>query len=239
MQTLITSTRTARIIFKPAVFGVSLWPAAAFARDVWFGELGPDPYRRAIVDSGDWALGFLVFTLALTPARRLTGWHWLNLFRRMLGLFAFFYASVHALVYVTFEPLARRCATRRRWQRVGGCGRRDRPDWTRDCGQAVHRTRRHRGRRPVAVGSDVKCGDDSPPRRKTMAASASPGIPGGSRQPAPSLVAAWRSLSRRCIRSVACDPGDRPARVVASQRPTADHLSADFANISAQTPDSE
>jgi len=106
MQTLITSPRTARIILKPAVFGLSLWPAAAFARDVWFGELGPDPYRRAIVDSGEWALWFLVFTLALTPARRLTGWHWLNLFRRMLGLFAFFYASVHALVYVTFEPLA-------------------------------------------------------------------------------------------------------------------------------------
>ena len=103
MQTLITSPRTARIILKPAVFGLSLWPAAAFARDVWFGELGPDPYRRAIVDSGEWALWFLVFTLALTPARRLTGWHWLNLFRRMLGLFAFFYATLHLLTWVVLD----------------------------------------------------------------------------------------------------------------------------------------
>jgi sulfoxide reductase heme-binding subunit YedZ len=102
----MTSTRTVRLALKPAVFGLSLWPAAAFARDVWAGQLGPDPYRRAIGDSGDWALWFLIFTLGLTPARRLTGWHWLNLFRRMFGLFAFFYASVHTIVYVTFEPLA-------------------------------------------------------------------------------------------------------------------------------------
>jgi sulfoxide reductase heme-binding subunit YedZ len=102
----MTPTRTARLILKPAVFGLSVWPTMMFARDLWFGQLGPNPYRRAILDSGDWALWFLVFTLALTPARRLTGWHWLNVFRRMLGLFAFFYASVHALVYVTFESFA-------------------------------------------------------------------------------------------------------------------------------------
>jgi sulfoxide reductase heme-binding subunit YedZ len=102
----MTSTRTARIILKPAVFGLSLWPTVAFARDLWVGQLGPNPYRRAILDSGEWALWFLVFTLALTPARRLTGWHWLNRFRRMLGLFAFFYASVHALVYATFVSFA-------------------------------------------------------------------------------------------------------------------------------------
>jgi len=100
------STQAARVILKPAVFGLSLWPSVAFARDMWLGQLGLHPYRRLIVDSGDWALWFLVFTLMLTPARRLTGWHWLNLFRRMLGLFAFFYASVHALAYIAFGPLA-------------------------------------------------------------------------------------------------------------------------------------
>ena len=95
-----------RIMLKPAVLGLSLLPAAAFAWDVWLGQLGPHPYRRLIVDSGDWALWFLIFTLLLTPARRLFGWRWLNLFRRMLGLLAFFYASVHVAAYVTFEPLA-------------------------------------------------------------------------------------------------------------------------------------
>src|SRR4030095_10337022 len=82
MQTLITSTRTARIILKPAVFGLSLWPAAAFARDVWFGGPGPAPSRHAIGATGG------------------------TLLRRILGVCAFFYASVHALVNVTFEPLA-------------------------------------------------------------------------------------------------------------------------------------
>jgi methionine sulfoxide reductase heme-binding subunit len=100
------SAQAARVILKPAVFGLSLWPSVTFAWDMWLGQLGLHPYRRLIVDSGDWALWFLVFTLMLTPARRLTGWHWLNLFRRMLGLFAFFYASVHALAYVTFESFA-------------------------------------------------------------------------------------------------------------------------------------
>jgi len=102
----MTSTQAVRIIVKPAVFVWSLWPVGAFVWDVWLGQLGPDPYRRLIVDSGDWALWFLIFTVTLTPVRRLTGWHWLNFFRRMLGLLAFFYALVHALAYVTFEPLA-------------------------------------------------------------------------------------------------------------------------------------
>src|SRR4029450_1480889 len=106
MQTLTPSTRTARIILKPAVFGLSLWPAAAFARDVWFGKLGLDPYRRAIVGRGDWALGFVGFKRALARARRDTEWRWLYSFRGMLGLFAFSYAPVHALVNVTLEPLA-------------------------------------------------------------------------------------------------------------------------------------
>jgi len=53
--------------------------------------------------TGDWSLRFLLLTLAVTPVRRLTGWNGLQRFRRMLGLFAFFYVSLHFGVYLIFD----------------------------------------------------------------------------------------------------------------------------------------
>ena len=61
--------------------------------------LGPEPGRAVVFFSGTWALNFLLITLAVTPLVRHAKWRWLMIHRRMLGLFAFFYASLHLLAY--------------------------------------------------------------------------------------------------------------------------------------------
>jgi sulfoxide reductase heme-binding subunit YedZ len=64
-------------------------------------------YFNGIVrTTGFWSLRFLCLTLAITPLRWLTGWHWTVKFRRMMGLFSFFYAAVHTIAYVAFGPAA-------------------------------------------------------------------------------------------------------------------------------------
>lgn len=68
--------------------------------------LGRDPYRRLIRDTGIWSLWCLAATLAMTPLRRITGWQRLPTFRRTLGLFAFFYASLHTIAYMVFDRVA-------------------------------------------------------------------------------------------------------------------------------------
>lgn len=65
--------------------------------------LGANPVEYIIRNLGDWALRFLLITLAITPLRRLTGWNWLLRFRRMLGLYAFFYALVHFNIYLGLD----------------------------------------------------------------------------------------------------------------------------------------
>ncbi len=85
---------------KPLVFALCLLPFAHLVWDAMHGTLGPDPVAQLEHRSGDWALRLLLATLAITPLRKLTGWHKLIRFRRMLGLFAFFYVSVHLLIYL-------------------------------------------------------------------------------------------------------------------------------------------
>jgi sulfoxide reductase heme-binding subunit YedZ len=65
--------------------------------------LGANPVEFITRNTGDWTLYFLCITLAVTPLRRLTGWSWLVRLRRMLGLFAFFYASLHFLTFLWFD----------------------------------------------------------------------------------------------------------------------------------------
>jgi sulfoxide reductase heme-binding subunit YedZ len=78
-------------------------PAAILAWDAWNHQLGPNPPDQAIHVTGLTALTFLTLTLAVTPVRKITGLNWLSHFRRMLGLFAFFYASVHLFIFFGFE----------------------------------------------------------------------------------------------------------------------------------------
>ena len=64
--------------------------------------LGPDPGKALVLMQGEWAIRFLLLTLAVTPIRRLTGWNGVQKVRRMLGLFTFFYASLHLASYAVF-----------------------------------------------------------------------------------------------------------------------------------------
>ena len=91
------------MITKPLVFLVSLLPLAWLGWLAWQGELGANPVETLSHHTGDWSLRFLLLTLAVTPARRLTGWNRLQQFRRMLGLFAFFYVGLHLAVYLIFD----------------------------------------------------------------------------------------------------------------------------------------
>ncbi|MBN8481134.1 MAG: sulfoxide reductase heme-binding subunit YedZ [Xanthomonadales bacterium] len=88
---------------KPLVFAAALVPLLLLALDTRAGTLGADPVATLEHATGLWALRFLLATLAITPLRRLTGWHGLVRYRRMLGLFAFFYASLHLAIYLVVD----------------------------------------------------------------------------------------------------------------------------------------
>ncbi|MBX3693172.1 protein-methionine-sulfoxide reductase heme-binding subunit MsrQ [Dokdonella sp.] len=88
---------------KPFVFAAALLPLALLVLATHSGTLGPDPVATLEHETGLWALRFLLATLAITPLRRATGWHWLLRYRRMLGLFTFFYASLHLVIYLVVD----------------------------------------------------------------------------------------------------------------------------------------
>lgn len=87
---------------KALVFVLALLP---FARLAWGTASGSftDPLAAITNGSGEWALYFLCITLGVTPLRRLTGWNWLVKLRRMLGLYAFFYALLHFIAFLWFD----------------------------------------------------------------------------------------------------------------------------------------
>jgi methionine sulfoxide reductase heme-binding subunit len=88
---------------KPLVFAASLVPAVHLVYLGFTGDLGVNPAETLQLETGVWALRFLVFTLAVTPVRRVTGWNRVIQYRRMLGLFAFFYAVAHFLTYLVLD----------------------------------------------------------------------------------------------------------------------------------------
>jgi sulfoxide reductase heme-binding subunit YedZ len=92
-------------LVKPFLFAAACVPAASLAYALWNGGagLGANPAETLQLETGIWALRFLLASLAITPLRRLTGWNRLIQYRRMLGLFAFFYATLHLSTYVVFD----------------------------------------------------------------------------------------------------------------------------------------
>ncbi len=94
-----------RLIWKPVVFLVCLAPALLVVGDAveLTGRLGANPVEEIQDRFGIWALRFIMTTLAVTPLRRLTGWNWLARFRRMFGLFTFFYALMHFLTWLILD----------------------------------------------------------------------------------------------------------------------------------------
>lgn len=86
-------------ILKPLLFVAALGPAAALGYFAYTGDLSANPVDYIEDFTGDWALAMLMISLAVTPLRRLTKWNDLIKLRRMLGLFAFFYAVLHVLTW--------------------------------------------------------------------------------------------------------------------------------------------
>jgi methionine sulfoxide reductase heme-binding subunit len=92
-----------RRVLKPIVFITALLPTAWLVWAAFTNHLGANPAETLQLQTGRWALRLLLATLTVTPLRRLTGWNDIIRFRRMLGLFAFYYASLHFLTYLVLD----------------------------------------------------------------------------------------------------------------------------------------
>jgi sulfoxide reductase heme-binding subunit YedZ len=110
----LTVTQQYRWIYKPLVFAACSVPAVLMVLGVLVAlgklshggmDLGADPVNRLIHACGITALNLLLVTLAVTPVRDITGWRNLIRLRRMLGLFAFFYALAHFSVYLSLDQV--------------------------------------------------------------------------------------------------------------------------------------
>ena len=88
---------------KAGVFLAALVPLGAIVAATAAGELGANPVEALLHHFGEWSLRLMLATLAITPLRRLTGWSQAVRLRRMLGLFAFFYAALHLATYVVLD----------------------------------------------------------------------------------------------------------------------------------------
>jgi sulfoxide reductase heme-binding subunit YedZ len=98
---LLSKTHWAAI--KMVVFLLSLAPFGMLVYGAVNDQLGANPIEALHFGFGDWALRFLCIGLALTPIKTMTGQSWPTRFRRMMGLFAFFYASLHLLVFIVLD----------------------------------------------------------------------------------------------------------------------------------------
>ena len=92
-------------ILKAALFVTALVPASLLVAGVFTDDLGANPIEYITHETGWFALAFLVVSLTITPLRRVTGWHEIIRVRRMLGLFAFFYATLHLLTWFVFDHM--------------------------------------------------------------------------------------------------------------------------------------
>ena len=88
---------------KILVFGLCLVPTLVLIWDSFTGGLSVNPIEDITHRTGDWALRFLLLTLAISPFRWLSGWNGAMRYRRMLGLFTFWYASLHFSTYIVFD----------------------------------------------------------------------------------------------------------------------------------------
>lgn len=92
-----------QIYIKRLIFIISLWPILSLSVAIFLNNLGANPVEFIERHFGKWALIFLCLTLSMTPLRRITHMNQWILYRRMLGLFTFFYATVHLLCYIGLD----------------------------------------------------------------------------------------------------------------------------------------
>ena len=89
--------------FKPSIFVLSTIPFLIISYKIIFNKLGPEPVKEITHFTGEWTLIFICLTLAMSPLKKLTNLNFWVKARRMLGLFVFFYASLHLLTYVGID----------------------------------------------------------------------------------------------------------------------------------------
>ena len=89
--------------FKPGVFILSIIPFALIVYKIFFNKLGPEPVKEITHFTGEWTLIFICLTLSMSPLKKLTNLNFWVKFRRMFGLFVFFYASLHLLTYIGID----------------------------------------------------------------------------------------------------------------------------------------
>jgi sulfoxide reductase heme-binding subunit YedZ len=99
----MSSSQLVRTVVKPIVFVAALGPLAWLVYNMVWGDLGANPIETITNTTGIWTLRFIVITLAITPVRWLTKWNPIINFRRMLGLFAFFYGTIHFMIYFVLD----------------------------------------------------------------------------------------------------------------------------------------
>ncbi len=95
--------RQAEPALKSLLFLACLSPVLILAWQGWRDLLGANPIETVTHDTGIWSLRMLLLTLTVTPLRKITGWNGIIRIRRMLGLFAFFYASLHLMTYLWLD----------------------------------------------------------------------------------------------------------------------------------------
>jgi sulfoxide reductase heme-binding subunit YedZ len=100
---MINPTSRQLSLLKGVLFTLALLPFIRLIAFTVLDRLGANPVEFITRNTGDWTLYFLCITLAITPLRKLSGWNWLVKLRRMLGLFAFFYASLHFMTFLWFD----------------------------------------------------------------------------------------------------------------------------------------
>tara|TARA_Y100001936_G_scaffold29732_1_gene27916 strand:+ start:344 stop:928 length:585 start_codon:yes stop_codon:yes gene_type:complete len=89
--------------FKPSIFILSIIPFLIIFYKIFFNKLGPEPVKEITHFTGEWTLIFICLTLSMSPLKRFTSFiFWIKI-RRMLGLFVFFYATLHLLTYVVID----------------------------------------------------------------------------------------------------------------------------------------
>ena len=90
-------------LIKATLFAVCLMPFGRLLWAAYTGDFGTNPVEFVQRRTGTWTFNLLLITLCVTPLRAMTQWHWLLRLRRMLGLFCFFYATLHFLSFIGFD----------------------------------------------------------------------------------------------------------------------------------------
>ena len=99
-------TRIVRFVLKPLAFLAGLGPAVYLVWAALTGHLSVNPLSDVTNETGVWTLRFVAISLVITPLRQLTGWNSVIRFRRMMGLYAFFYGTLHFTTYVVLDRFA-------------------------------------------------------------------------------------------------------------------------------------